>query len=771
MRKYSLRLATVMITAAVLPRLWATEAFAESKAEAYGAVYNVVEDFGAYGSDKISDRAAIQAALEKARLSNNHGGEKILVSIPAGTYYIDGSLMVFSNTDVVLADGARIVRTDLTSNVFVGVHENEEGKWCGGSSCTHTGYGVVENVSISGGIIDGGVGDNTDISCSSAIVFENASGLTIRDTEITNFSAFHMITLDGVNGVTVENVRFCDNRMFTGEDDLYFGDIGGKKPQTDEEYAAVARVKETVHIDFSEQLDGTYLPCKNVSVKGCSFENVLAGVGAHHSEKEFSSINHSGITVENNSFKDLPGVVVNAVKVNGMTVTGNNADGFQSFIYSESSDITVRDNTVKNSSLNAVDAKDSTVTVENNEFNGAGNSKSAVKADKCSGSVTVRDNIIKNAWRGIFVTESDKALVRGNTVSDCSDLGVMLNGVDRAEVSENEVYNNGAAGDIMILAAAGGFCTGNTVTDCPAENIYTDSAVTVSGNIAKNPKNGFYKADGITVFYRDGVKTVNEWAEADGARYYFAGGGRMVVSSWIETDGEWFYVGADGKMLIGLQKIGGYDYYFDTDGVNRNGWAKVDGSWYYFNRSSNRMYKSAWLNDGGVYYYLGSDGRMAIGWRKLDNTWYYFGSSGAMATGWIKLGGAWYYLGTSGKMVTGWQKIGSEWYYFVSGGQMVSGWKKLNNVWYYFDNGGAMSTGWEKVGGTWYYFDGSGKMATGWVRVGAKWYYMDGSGAMQTGWLKLGNKWYYLSPDGAMVTGTQKISGKVYRFSSSGQLL
>ena len=117
-----------------------------------------------------------------------------------------------------------------------------------------------------------------------------------------------------------------------------------------------------------------------------------------------------------------------------------------------------------------------------------------------------------------------------------------------------------------------------------------------------------------------------------------------------------------------------------------------------------------WRKIGGTEYYIDSDGDMLTGWHTLDwsggRNEFYFDSDGCMVTGWHTLewsgGRNEFYFDSDGCMVTGWHTLdwsgGRNEFYFDSDGCMVTGWHTLN--WsggrdeFYFEPSGAMVTGW-----------------------------------------------------------------------------
>ena len=113
-----------------------------------------------------------------------------------------------------------------------------------------------------------------------------------------------------------------------------------------------------------------------------------------------------------------------------------------------------------------------------------------------------------------------------------------------------------------------------------------------------------------------------------------------------------------------------------------------------------------WRKIGGTEYYIDSDGDMLTGWHTLDwsggRNEFYFDSDGCMVTGWHTLnwsgGRNEFYFDSDGCMVTGWHTLdwsgGRNEFYFDSDGCMVTGWHTLyrNGVMCscYFDSDGAL---------------------------------------------------------------------------------
>ena len=114
------------------------------------------------------------------------------------------------------------------------------------------------------------------------------------------------------------------------------------------------------------------------------------------------------------------------------------------------------------------------------------------------------------------------------------------------------------------------------------------------------------------------LKALGE-ADARGILEYI--NNNVQFGNWQQNGSQWKFVYYNGKYAV-------------------NCWEKIDGFWYHFD--GNGIMQTGWLNLSGTWYYLNPNGAMQTGWLKLNNVWYYLNASGAMQVGWLNLGGTWY---------------------------------------------------------------------------------------------------------------------------------
>lgn len=113
----------------------------------------------------------------------------------------------------------------------------------------------------------------------------------------------------------------------------------------------------------------------------------------------------------------------------------------------------------------------------------------------------------------------------------------------------------------------------------------------------------------------------------------------VLVNQWIKKSGNYYYAGSDGVITTGWKKIGNYTYYFNTDGVMQKsqtvtykngkkvylddngrmvsaGWIKLDGYWRYFS-ATDGFVKGTSKKIGGFIYYFDSQGRLYQDLRRM----------------------------------------------------------------------------------------------------------------------------------------------------------
>ncbi len=299
-------------------------------------------------------------------------------------------------------------------------------------------------------------------------------------------------------------------------------------------------------------------------------------------------------------------------------------------------------------------------------------------------------------------------------------------------------------------------------------------------------KLGVADATGIAKYLGVSVATADTgWRTIDGNTYYYVNG--QPVTGERQIGGYWYYFDSNGIMQTGFVDLGHKVVYYNGYGRMQYGEQQIDGYWYFFDRGSGAMEKG-FVDLGHKVVYYNGDGHMLYGEQQIDGYWYFFDrGSGAVQRGFVDLGHKVVYYNSYGRMQYGEQQIDGYWYFFDWGsGAMQRGFVDLGHKVVYYNSYGRMQYGEQQIDGYWYFFDrGSGAMQRGFVDLGHKvvyyngdghmqygeqqidgyWYFFDtGSGAMERGFVDLGHKVVYYNGYGRMQYGEQQIDGYWYFF-------
>ena len=248
--------------------------------------------------DSAKDTKAIQDALDKALEAN---GATVHVVLKAGTYQLDAGLVIHSNTDLKLEDGAVVVRQNTAFNASL--LTGGLSTW-GGSS-----YGRVCNVTITGGTWDSNYKNNQSI-----FFFEQAHDVRIQNATLIHNRSDHVIILDGVRDSIISGCTLSD----CISDGKY--------------HASLRYVNEAIHIDSTlgkapdndhGHVDGVI--STNVTVDGCVFDGVCTAVGTHYHGA--GDPVQGTVTISNNTIKSVePGCTIfTSANSTGWTIRNNTA--------------------------------------------------------------------------------------------------------------------------------------------------------------------------------------------------------------------------------------------------------------------------------------------------------------------------------------------------------------------------------------------------------------------------------------------------------------
>ena len=392
-------------------------------------IYDVTT-LGANGSDELEDSTGIQQALDKALILED-ADEMIIVYIPAGNYYIESSLRIYSNTILRLDENATLFNSRLSTAMLVGTGDQAIG-----------GYGQFQNI-----IVEGGVWDGNDLNGeyhSGLIFFRHGSDVIIRNTTIKN-GTDHFLNLSGTRNALVENVLFKDTQEYKGDDIDFWKEL----PQNEVDRINRLNFAEALHVDYTNPIgepnalphDDT--PPLNITIKNCVFDNVYSGIGTHHSVEDVYA---SNIKIQNNTFKNIMYTCISSFNYQGLTVEGNRAENINNFIIAHKSEGEVFNNEIigifqgglESNLIHRIRVRNSKLSIYNNQIDGG--NRFGIYADEQS-DVTITNNTIKNCKEtGISLLDT-KASISNNEISNMGRHGFVFENAVLTEVSKNNITN------------------------------------------------------------------------------------------------------------------------------------------------------------------------------------------------------------------------------------------------------------------------------------------------------------------------------------------
>lgn len=509
--------------------------------------YNIV-DYGANGRDNKSDSDAIRAILNLNKNKNiNDKSNTIVVIIPAGTYYLDRVLEIYSNTIIRADKNAKIIRRKANSKMLLGRGRNNG---------LVGGYNCFKNITIEGGIWDGD--DLKGKHHDGLALFRHGQNMTFRNMTFIH-CADHFLNISASKNVLIEGVTFKNAVEYTGTD---------KKFWINKTKATRFNGIEAIHMDTAASpgessalpLDNT--AAANITVRNCTFDKVYSGVGNHNIKKGRPTKN---VVIENNTFKNLLHAPVIAWGFENLTVRNNTAINVNAFLEANDSTGKIVNNSVKGKAsrfvkgtklkdisriqlydgssftisnnvieggrvsgialfIGAGKTKKCTATISNNTINGVANN--GIYAKEAKNTKIINNKVTNSNNHGIIVRDSRKTTVKNNTVTKSGNCGIYIDACKTANVEANVIKKSKSSGlvvsnslaskkvstkitlkknkisgsknkwDISIQNKSSGTMKANTVDSLSRINIGAGCKFKSSGNVAKRIFTVKYNASG-----------------------------------------------------------------------------------------------------------------------------------------------------------------------------------------------------------------------------------------------------------------------------------
>ncbi|MBQ7145883.1 MAG: right-handed parallel beta-helix repeat-containing protein [Lachnospiraceae bacterium] len=431
----------------------------------YGIWLNNVVDvtdpyFGADGNDQNDDTAAIQKALNLALRTDG----MLTVNVPAGNYQLSNTLVVYSNTQLISAEGACYYRTNELSEMLRN----------GRDGTNAAGYDASANIVIQGGVWDGGyAGLSESDKCSDMFHFSNAENITIQNLEMKHCCGFHFIEFTTVRNSQISNCYFHDFIFYVGTDYSHIRqqesienldnleDYSLNDGQ-DSQYLMydASDSSEAVQLDYYRSGAFAGLPCTDISVTDCRFVNCLSGIGNHH-----TGVISSNYTISNNEFQNMYNTCINIAAVDNASVSGNQASGVRRFLHvnGNSSSISVEQNTaVYPGTDNSIIAGDG-ITIEDSQ------------------GVTVTNNQILQFFRGVYAKGSTLSVME-NEIGITQGTSVLFDSVSNSTICTNTIHDSGRHGVYASSSTNITICHNSINSDAGDNIAIKDSSADISNN-------------------------------------------------------------------------------------------------------------------------------------------------------------------------------------------------------------------------------------------------------------------------------------------------
>ena len=421
-----------------------------------------VGNLGAIGNGIADDTLPIQQALDSAK----YNGQASIV-IPAGIYRLTKTLVIYRNTLIRMDPNAILLRGH-SGNIMMNGEKDAE-------YVTYSGQG---NLTIEGGVLDGNVKEF--YSGFTQFDLARGSNITIKNVTFKDTLSAHAIDMNACKNVSIKQCRF----------------IGYKNLETSDSNSREAiQISEHTKDGFPAFgiYDGT--PCENITVEDCYFgKSDTEDMGfwpvaiGHHAalhdiynrnikvfKNTFEGMTYAGVRimkyrdtiVKDNMFTDCSiGVMVTNVMAN--SYSSRYPDGTQSGKSQSGRNAKIQDNTFINCKQECVrissyvqednDSRFEDVIISNNTClnDGLGMNASAAISITWGRDIRIRDNVIKNFYRGVHFNFVGNADVTNNIFENLVAEAVFTNEFNAEYRKKDHTYNIKVNNNIITWCGGAG---------------------------------------------------------------------------------------------------------------------------------------------------------------------------------------------------------------------------------------------------------------------------------------------------------------------------
>lgn len=382
----------------------------------------------------------IQKALDEAR--NNATDEKrYRIYLPKGRFNLNSTLNIFSNTELYLDNETTLIQTAPKGQNIIK---------SGDFGQKHILYNGFRNIKIDGGTW------NMNFNGSCAMRFGHCTNLSINNVKINSVKDAHHIEVAGADTVSITN------SLFTASS------------RTSERSGSCEAIQldilhDSAHFVGFEEFDDT--PNKNITISGCTFENLYSGIGTRSGvvSKYFDNV-----VIENNIFKNITEKAISCFNYKNSKIINNTFSDVSAGISFEYLPNNIFDKSYSqrmyipnDGRVGSINSNSSTV-ISGNVMNikqmadkssygiyaYGGKIDAQTAAGKgvinCAGDYTISDLSISNNTvncsssesRGIFVTGVNNSEIVSNRLTDYASAENGINAVNICASSKNIVVGN-----------------------------------------------------------------------------------------------------------------------------------------------------------------------------------------------------------------------------------------------------------------------------------------------------------------------------------------
>lgn len=243
-------------------------------------------------------QSGIQSALDRAR--DNATDEKpYYINVGAGTYWLDYSLHIYSNTYLKLDEETTFIKIE-KDDKRAGDNMIKTGSW---GIDDASGY-FYKNITIDGG------NWNENFMGNTAVKLVHGKNITVKNIHLSNITDSHFMEVAAVNGITIDNCSFTDQ--------VHDSNLVAKE---DANEAIQFDLLNARHINgYSHMEDEVDYLNHNITVTNCTFKNLNRGIGSH------TAVNgkyYKNVVFKNNTFSGIRSNAIICFNMQNVDISGN----------------------------------------------------------------------------------------------------------------------------------------------------------------------------------------------------------------------------------------------------------------------------------------------------------------------------------------------------------------------------------------------------------------------------------------------------------------